>query len=101
MSDYLTELVKQGVKVRQIYKMLNVNQVHIFKDPNNEQGYILHTRKNVFKTEYNNYIPIKNLTDEEYNSLDKFTYKSKKESPVLHKIRTEVIDYLKQTNAFK
>lgn len=100
MSYYLSELIKQGVKVRQIYKMLNVNQIHIFKEPN-ASGYILHTRKNVFKTEYNNYIPIKNLTDEEYESIKTFTYKSKKETPVLHKIRQEVIEYLKETNAIK
>jgi hypothetical protein len=83
---------------RQIYKMLNVNYVHIYK-----QGdiYILCTRNIVFKTEYISHIPIESITNEEFESIKVFTYKGKKESPILHKIRTEAIDYLKKTNAFK
>ena len=101
MSSHFTDLVQNhGIKPRQIYKMLNVNQVHIYKETEGE-GYMIYTRNNFFKTEYNSYIPIKKLTDEEFESIKTFTYKSKKETPILHKIKQEVIEYLKETNAFK
>lgn len=83
---------------KQIYKLLNVTKIEIYKEGN---IYILKTYKKIFKTMYINHIPIKKLTEEEFESIKTFTYKGKKESPILHKIRQEAIDYLKETNAFK
>lgn len=83
---------------KQIYKLLNVTKIEIYKEGN---IYILKTHKKVFKTMYINHIPIKKLTDEEFESIKTFIYKGKKESPILHKIRQEAIDYLKESNAFK
>lgn len=84
--------------IKQIYKLLNVTKIEIYKEGN---IYILKTYKKFFKTTYINHIPIKKLTDEEFESIKTFTYKGKKASPILHKIRQEAIDYLKETNAFK
>lgn len=99
MNSHFTDLVEnQQIKPKQIYKMLNVNYCHIYKEGS---IYILCTKNNVFKTQYISYIPIKKLTDEEFESIKVFTYKGKKESPILHKIRQEAIEYLKETNAFK
>lgn len=99
MNSHFQDLVEsKEIKPRQIYKMLSVTNAHIYKSDN---IYILCTKNKVFKTEYISYIPIESLTDEEFESIKVFTYKSKKESPILHKIRTEAIEYLKKTNAFK
>jgi len=83
---------------KQIYKMLNVTRCEIYKEGD---IFILRTTNKVFKTDYINHIPIRSLSDEEFESIKVFTYKGKKLSPILHKIREEAIQYLKDTNAFK
>ena len=105
-----TEVVKMNVKILELFNVMRVDHIHFYKDPS-DTYYTLHTRKIMFRTEYNTYIPIKSLTEDEFyelmseekntNQLIYKTYKSKKETPIIHKIREEAIEYLKSTNRLK
>jgi len=108
MYSRFSEIVEMKVKILRVFNLMNVDQIHFYKDPSDASQYTLHTRKTMFRTEYNTYIPIKSLTECEFNELmtdanngDQLiykTYKSKKTTPILHKIREESIEYLKSTN---
>jgi hypothetical protein len=99
-----------NVKILELFNVMRVDHIHFYKDPS-DTYYTLHTRKTMFRTEYNTYIPIKSLTECEFNEIMSDekntnqliykTYKNKKETPIIHKIREEAIEYLKSTNRLK
>lgn len=78
---------------------MNVNKTTLIRGESDRC--ILKTEKTVFKTNYINHIPV-NVSQEDFEALQNGgkTYKSAKQTPILHSIRKQAIDYLKNTNAF-
>lgn len=81
-----------------LYKVINVDECILRKEPSR---YVLETRKLVFKTRYISHIPV-TISDDEFEKvkLENKTYRGAKLSPIIHNIRKQAIQYLKDTNRF-
>lgn len=84
-------------EIVRLYNMMRVDKSYVYHDGS---SYKFVTEKRAFKTNYT--IPI-DITDAEFETLkaENKTYCGTTGSPLIHKIRKQAIQYLKDTNAFR
>lgn len=85
-----------------LYKLMNVDRSTLYYDKSNNKC-LLVTQKAVFDTNYVSHIPV-DITEDEFNSIllnEGDTYKGKRQTPIIHKVRELSIKYLRDTNKLK